>query len=279
MYELQLSKIFFSHLRDTTAYAYMYSFDRDSLPQTSNWVVRNEFVEWVIDSVFTHNPVERFIGRLCLPFDTIIEAIDYIYERDTANHLREYTQTTFLVEYGRQLLATDREYISNFIRKEFSELVKRDAVNEFERKVGNVSDERFKQWYKNELYYRQKIPSLSFLNKPNRLSRQTNRPTPRFSERCYDSGITFDMLWNVFLDDMKNRDKWIKEIKDVLDEAPDLEYIASPEYYVDVVGWRAEHVKARIQQDRIIRELCNSVTPRRSERIRKMKRKRKREES
>tara|TARA_B110000305_G_C19245471_1_gene542091 strand:+ start:164 stop:409 length:246 start_codon:yes stop_codon:yes gene_type:complete len=80
------------------------------------------------------------------------------------------------------------------------------------------------------------------------------------------------MVWSVFEDDMKNRDKWIDEVKDVIQTyAIDKTYIAEASWYVDFAGWRSEHVKRRIENWFILTRGVSEL-PRRSDRIRKRKR-------
>ena len=259
----QINKIFSRHISGITLHACS-----NVHIEEREWTVNPSFVEWVIEQSFVHNPLERVIGSLALSFDIAASGIKYVFDNTNVIH---NDQSSFLRAYGQLFLRTERKWIYDFIVRTVMEHVRYNTIEYFCKKVADVEDPRFKTWYQRELYYRRPVQDkISTI--PPRLERQTNRIALPFPVRCYNDRITFDMVWSVFEDDMKNRERWIDEIKDVIETyAIDKKYIADAEWYVDIAGWRAEHVKRRIENDLIITYGIDGL-PRRSDRIRKRKR-------
>ena len=259
-----INKIFLDHIGEVTSRAYRMGSVTDSV----GWVVNPSFVEWIIEQSFVYNPPN--LGTLNLPFDVTASGIKYVADHTNTFHSH---QSSFLSAYGKLFLQNERELIYDYIVRRITGHAIDDTVEYFDKRVAELSVEYplFRTWYDRELYYRQPVQNKISVVPP-RLERQTNTIVLPFPVRCYNNGITFDMVWSVFEDDMKNRDKWIDEVKDVIETyAIDNTYIAEASWYVDFAGWRAEHVKRRIENWFIL--TCGvSELPRRSDRIRKRKR-------
>lgn len=275
MLNLKFSKIFFNHVIQITRAACMQSRRYRPPPETSDWQVNEELVILILDSAFIYDYWGKNIYDLRLPYDMITEALDYMMSTDTNMRMMDYDSRRFIKKFNDMLLETHRHHISNIVRNEIKIYGKREAIMEFERKATRMmsAHERFENWYDNGLYHRQKIPDVIKLPLEYRpLKRQRNTITPGFAERCYEDGITFQMVLDVFIDDMANRDRWIEDIKELIAEIGNPLSI-TPEEYVDVFGWRTEHVRAATSNNKLLENYISTL-PRRSLRIMNQKRKR-----